>query len=186
MSTVPHATAHHSPADAPLVPFRRRDTAGRRLTATARLRPPTHDGSPRPIEPSTGRDEISRAISDCAETLRAVAAAADLNHVSPHDHPRVTAEEAMAFAGFLLELARPLDVMLHRVLIAGADSFDILSERERRDALTIVSECAVEDWAGRFVTFAEVEAGGGDAELPEAAFFSDRYARRVAASTIAP
>jgi hypothetical protein len=134
---------------------------------------------------TAGRDEIVPAVTNCADALRAVAAAADLNRIGPHDHPRAVAEEAMAFAGFLLELARPLDAMLHRVLIAGADSFNLLSERERRDARTIISDCAVEDWADRFVTFAEVEAGDADAELPDASFFSDRYARRIAADAAA-
>lgn len=134
---------------------------------------------------SSLRDDINQAIRGCAGSLQAIAAAADLNRVGPSTTPRAAAEEAMAFAGFLIELARPLDAMLHQVLIAGADNFKLLSDRERRDARTIISECAIEDWAGRFVTWAEVEAGD-DTALPDAAFYSDRYARRIADHNLMP
>ncbi|WP_421722906.1 hypothetical protein [Bauldia sp.] len=120
------------------------------------------------------RREIADAVTEAAASLGALAQVADMGRVRTFDAPDSAPREALAFAGFLLALARPLDVMVERLLTAADVNLRALSERDRKDIEAVVTDYAMEDWAGRFVSFAEA-AMTDDCAIQEVAAYRERY-----------
>lgn len=113
---------------------------------------------------------VSQEIGDeLREAARMLNILADLSDMQFARCEREQKEEASAFAAFLGEVCRPLDVMLRNIIVTASDNTGAIGDTRDPSLKNIVTDCVMDNWAPYF----ELAAIGA---VSESSYYQARYA----------